>query len=125
MSEFELHSLILLTTQRLTDLFNFWLLCGFGLVVARFVGGGRLRRSVLRVMVSLFLVLTVVMLARLTLNSSRELYYREALVSGGYDPFPMNQAAVAIMGLGGLAVILTGTGAVVYLILWHRTQPSD
>jgi hypothetical protein len=84
-----------------------------------------LSRIVLRMMAFFYLVFTVALFARVGSNGARELHYRDALASLGYDPFPMAEGPIGVMLLGYLLLAILGTVAVVYLILWYRVRPAD
>ena len=124
MSEYELHSLIFHVIGTTSQIVSFWVVCSFGVVVARLVGESRLSRSMLRMMAFFYLVFTVALFARVGSNGARELHYRDALASLGYDPFPMSMGPVGVMLLAYLLLAILGTVSVVYLILWHRRNPG-
>ena len=125
MSEYELHQLIFHVIGTTSDIVSFWVVCSFGVVVARFVGTARLSPRVLRMMAFFYVVFTVSLFARIGSNGMRELYYRNELLALGHDPFPMSMGPIGVMLLSYMILAVLGTAAVVYLILRHRVQPAD
>ena len=126
MSEYELHALSTDLLRDMDHMIEFWLQGTFAVIVARFVGGQSLSRAFVRLIAILYLAATIMAFTRYGLASSRVGDYGELLVSQGYAPFSEpGPVSFPLIGLSFLILVLIGTLATVYFLLWHGPFVPD
>ena len=77
---------------------EFWLSATFAVIVARFVGGSALPRSVLRIMAFSYLVTSLLSVSRYGLAAGRSGVYREQVLSMGLEPSSLPTGGFWAMG---------------------------
>src|SRR5215510_4560507 len=109
----------------LTDsIFQIWLTLTFAVLVATYVAERRFHRSMYQLVSILYALASVVLFTRFASAAHQAFYYKNLLVTRGFEPWPVPNFVSLIIGVGSLGLLFAGTVATLWFVrsTWKRGQ---
>lgn len=112
----------------LTDsILQIWITLTFAVIVSTYVAGKRFDRLVYRLVSGLYGLASLVLLTRFAAAAIQAFYYRNMLVTQGFDPWPVPNFVSVIIGSGSFVLIFTGTLGTLWFVrsTWKRLEAEE
>jgi hypothetical protein len=94
----------------LTDsVLQIWLTLTFAVIVSTYVAGKRFDRPVYLLVSSLYAFASAIQLLRFCSAAYQAFYYKDLLVSRGFQPWPVPDVVSLLIGGGSVLLIVVGT----------------
>lgn len=117
----------LYTALALTDSFlQIWLTLTFAVIVSTYVASNRFDKPVYLLISSLYTFASAIQLVRFCSAAYQAFYYKDMLVTNGFDPWPVSNAVSAVIGIGSVLLIFVGTIGTLWFvrITWKRVEAA-
>ena len=109
------------------SILQIWLTVTFAVIVASFLAGTRIGRSMYYLISGLYGLAALVLVTRFVSAAYQIFYYRDLLVANGYEPWPVPTLVTQIIGGGTFVLLSAGSIATLWFVhsVRKRAPGSD
>ena len=118
MTEYEYSELILMTAERLSDVFEFWITASFATVMVCFLGVRQLDAVVLRIVGGLYVLASIYLCLNYIGYSWNIGIYYEKMVQAGFDVSHLDKPINSFIMLSLIALFLLGVAGTIFYTIY-------
>ena len=111
----------------LTDsILQIWLTLTFAVIVSTYVAGNRLDRPVYVLVSSLYALASIIQLVRFCSAAYQAVYFRQLLVTRGFEAFPVPMSVSMLIGAGSFLLLFAGTLGTLWFVraTWRKVEAA-
>ena len=107
------------------SILQIWLTVTFAVIVASFLAGSRISRSMYFLISGLYGLAALVLVTRFVSAAYQIYYYRDLLVANGFEPWPVPMLVTQIIGGGTFILLSAGSIATLWFVHSVRKGTAD
>ena len=121
-----IHSALYAALSLTDSILQIWLTLTFAVIVSTYVAGQRFDKPVYLLVSGLYTFASAIQLTRFASAAHQAFFYKNLLVSRGFEPWPVPNWVSIIIGLGSVVLISAGTIGTLWFVrtTWQRVAAT-